>query len=469
MNQLQKTWYYIILFNVVFSVSVCAQKDISSFVNAENLKHAGISFKLVDLTTKKTIAAYNENMALIPASTMKLVTTAASIDLLGENYVYRTKLLYDGILTEQGVLKGNIYVEGVGDPTLGSEYLEEDKERFLKEWLAAIQKAGIRTISGNVVILDQLFGYNGVSSQWTWEDLGNYYAAGTYGISVFDNTYKLYLKSGAKGTKPAILKTQPVISDLNIDNHLVAATTDNDDAYIYGIPFSYDRSVSGTIPQNRASFVVKGDIPDPGYFLADTFISYLKQNGIKVEGKPTTFRLSPLKPKSTHELAMTSSKPLTEIIRVVNVRSNNHYAEHLFHTIEANFKTTIADFWTNKGLDTGALFMKDGSGLSPANAVSASFLTDVLVYMNEKSKYSESFYFSLPIAGREGTVTSFLKNTSLEGSARIKSGSIRDVQSYAGYIDAGGKRYAFALIVNHYNGARSNLRKQMEQLLVGLF
>jgi D-alanyl-D-alanine carboxypeptidase/D-alanyl-D-alanine-endopeptidase (penicillin-binding protein 4) len=113
--------------------------------------------------------------------------------------------------------------------------------------------------------------------------------------------------------------------------------------------------------------------------------------------------------------------------------------------------------------------MYDGSGISPANAVSACFLTDVLVYMYKKGGIKGAFYKSFPLAGKEGTVTSFLKNTPLAGKAHIKSGSITGVQSYSGYIEKDDKIYAFALIINHFSGERSNLRKEIEQLLINLF
>ncbi|MDR1436935.1 MAG: D-alanyl-D-alanine carboxypeptidase, partial [Candidatus Symbiothrix sp.] len=125
--------------------------------------------------------------------------------------------------------------------------------------------------------------------------------------------------------------------------------------------------------------------------------------------------------------------------------------------------------WEEKGLDASALFMCDGSGLSPLNAVSAGFLTDLLVYMYRTEGPSGAFSRSLPLAGQEGTVASFLKNTPLAGKARIKSGSITGVQSYSGYIEKNGGKYAFSLIINHFSGERPTLRKTVEELLNGLF
>ncbi|MCL1937570.1 MAG: D-alanyl-D-alanine carboxypeptidase/D-alanyl-D-alanine-endopeptidase [Candidatus Azobacteroides sp.] len=441
---------------------------LNAFLQGEQFKHAVISMKAVDLFTGKTLVAYNENCSLIPGSTMKLITTAAALEVMGPSFRYQTPLLYDGSI-EGSVLNGNLYIKGTGDPTLGSEFLGEDKESFLKDWYKGIQEAGIRSISGSVVVLDQLFGYEGISRKWLWEDLGNYYAPGIYGISVFDNMYRIYLQSYAQGTDTEILYTEPDMQHIFFTNQIKAGNFDADDYAIFGLPFSCERLLYGTIPANRNFFPVKGDIPDPGLFLARYFVSYLRNQGVEVKGAATTSRISFLFPKEEKELATTFSDDLASIVRVTNVRSNNHFAEHLYRRLKLVENIDIPDYWNAKGLDASALFMCDGSGISPADAISAGFLTDLLIYMNRKDAESTAFYESLPLAGKEGTVASFLKDTPLAEKAHIKSGSISKVQSYAGYVDKGGKRYAFAILVNQFTGKRADMRKQIEKLLVDLF
>jgi D-alanyl-D-alanine carboxypeptidase/D-alanyl-D-alanine-endopeptidase (penicillin-binding protein 4) len=434
------------------------------FLRSKSVKHAAVSFEMVDLSTGKKIAAHNANMALTPASNMKMVTTATALELLGKNFYFETPLSYDGVI-QNNILEGNLYIKGSGDPTLGSEFLEDDKEWFLRAWLAGIRRAGIKHISGNVIVLDQLYGYEGISPKWLVEDLGNYYAPGIYGISVFDNMYRVYLQSFNSGSVTSVLYTEPAMEDLQFTNTVTASLSNSDDAYISGTPFSNQRRLYGSIPVNRSSFAVKGDIPDPGLFLANYFRAYLQKNDIDVSGEATTYRLVPEEPKAQQELAVVRSPDLASIIRVVNVRSNNHYAEHLYKLLTIKDSIDIPAYWKAKGLDTPALFMYDGSGTSPANALSAGFLVQLLKYMDGKGK---DFYYSLPLAGKEGTVASFLKGTSLEGKARIKSGSITNVQSYSGYIEKGNKRYAFSIIVNNFTGKRRDLKHEMEKLLVGL-
>jgi len=457
---------------LLFNVWVIYAQMPSVFVNflsKNNLAHASVGFKAIDLSTKKVVVSYNENTSLTPASNMKLVTTATALEVLGSRFYFETPLLYDGFIQET-TLYGNLYIKGSGDPTLGSEFNNpEGKENFLKEWLEAIRHAGVRKITGNIVVLDQLFGYEGISPKWLWEDVGNYYAPGIYGISIFDNMYRVYLQSSSIDSLTAVLYTEPKITNLQLTNEVKASADPSDNSYFFGLPFSNEMRLYGTIPAHRSSFVVKGAIPDPGLFLAHYFFDYLQKNGITTEGEATTYRLNPVTPTEGKLLNAVHSVDLSSIVKTINVRSNNQYAEHLYKVLTVLDSIDIPRFWRKKGLDSDALFMYDGSGNSPQDAVSVEFLIDLLVYMDNQSKNSAVFYQSLPVAGRDGTVASFLKNTSLDRKARLKSGSISNVQSYSGYIENNGKRYAVSLIINNFTGKRSGLRKDIEQLFNGLF
>jgi D-alanyl-D-alanine carboxypeptidase/D-alanyl-D-alanine-endopeptidase (penicillin-binding protein 4) len=470
---MKRKFYYLFIFYVLFAgiepLSAQLPQAFRTFIQNKALRHAGIGFKAVDLATGKPFAAYNEQISLTPASNMKLLTTATALTVLGKEFCFETPLFYDGTI-QNGILEGNLYLQGSGDPTLGSEHFAESKEAFLLRYLDGIREAGIRSVTGSVIVLDHLFGYDkGVSPQWLYEDLGNYYAPGIYGISVFDNMYRVYLQSYSPGTKTSLLSMEPEIKGIFFTNDVVAGETNSEESYISGFPFASERRLYGAIPANRSSFPLKGDIPDPGLFLANYFTVYLQENGIEVKGEGNTARLGAPVPENRNILATVQSPALDSIVRIVNVKSNNHYAEHLFRLLNLVKNVDIPAYWEEKGLDASALFMYDGSGLSPLNAVSAGFLTDLLVYMDQAEGSSGAFFQSLPLAGKEGTVASFLKNTPLAGKARIKSGSITGVQSYSGYIEKDGKRYAFSLIINRFSGKRTELRKAIEQLLNGLF
>ena len=475
-NNMKKISFFC-LFAIGLIINLSAQNSaLNTFVKLPNLKHAGIGIEVIDLETGNVVCKHNENVSLRPASTLKLLTTASALEILSDKYKYRTSLYAVGNINENGTLEGFLFISGSGDPSLGSEYLNVDKEAFLRDWLVALQNAGIKKITGGIQVSANSDCYEPVSTKWILEDVGNYFAPEIYPVSIFDNTYRLYLKSGIPGTKPEIIRTEPEVN-LIFKNFLKAASNHADSAYIRGLPLVKERFLYGSIPSGKSDFAIKGAIPNPPLFLAEYVQKYLNKNGITVEGNFAESQRT-IAPDDIF-LHQTYSNSLSEIIKVTNFKSNNHFAESLFYTIGKE-KTNLSDctyipgqsasyikkFWENKGIDMSGAFVCDGSGLSPSNAVTAELLTGLLVYMSKKSSFSQTFYNSLPEAGKEGTVHNFLKTKKPGVTARIKSGSISNVQSYAGYIEKDGKKYAFAIIVNNFTGTRSSLRNQMEHFLL---
>ena len=436
-------------------------KPVQEFVQADILEYGNFSFYAIDLNSGKNIANYKGKVPLIPASVMKIVTSATAYEVLGEDFKLETKLLYQGKISDKGVLNGDLFIQGGGDPTLGSDGIAKKQDEFLKEWILAVKEAGIKEVKGDIVVLDDLFGYEGISGKWLWEDMGTDYAPITNGVSIFDNLYKIYLKSDNE--KVIVEKTIPNIKELTFDNEVTVSEDGKKDIYVRGIPFDNNRILRGIMPKNT-TVVVNSGIPDPGMFLGEYFKENLIKDGVKVSGKVVTSRISDKKLKHGEILAVTQSAPLSEILKVLLTRSDNHYAEHIFEILKLK-NIDITEFWKNKGINVDALVIYDGSGLSCADRLSTKFLTEVLMYMD---KTNSGFIDLLPIAGKEGTVAKFLVETPLAGNAKIKSGSMSGVQSYAGYIDKDGKKIAFAIVVNHWNGTRQQLRGEMEKLLNGI-
>ena len=455
---------------LLFSILTFAKSPLDGLVNNSLLQNANISLLVRDVATNTTVCEYHSKNSVVPASTMKLVTTATALELLGADFRFQTRLEVDGKVTADGVLNGNLYIRGGGDPTLGSEKLGDTT--FLVKWVEAIKNRGIRKINGRVIADAGLFDDEGVNPKWTWEDMGNYYAAGIYGISYLDNTYRLVLRSGSVGTTPTVLRVVPEIANLKIDNRLMSSSISFDSAYFYGAPHSDYRTVIGEIPANRAEFVTKGDIPNPALLLAQHFSDRLIQNDVAVRDLPTDSidRASERTTIYTHD-----SPPLSEIITETNVRSNNLYAECVFKYLALQNKAVatnaeavqvIKAFWKSKGLSVDQLFMYDGSGLSPSDAVSAQFFVELLSYMQTKSLNKDVFFRSLPVAGENGTLKSFLLKTPLQGKVHAKSGTISRVKSYAGYIDNKGKQLVFALLINNPNGSSKAVTRKMEEFLL---
>ena len=448
----------------------------------------GASFSLIvkDVKEGKTVYSYDTDRLLSPASVLKTVTTATALEILGEDYRYPTSLEYDGTL-QDGVLHGNLYIKGSGDPSLGSSHFAPEQNKFLATWIAALQKAGIKQITGSVISDESIFDTEGISIKWLREDMGNYYAAGSYGISVFDNLYKLSLQTGPAGTQPSVKGTDPDIPSICFKNYLKALSVSSDSAYIIGSPFDNVRYLYGVLPANREQYVLKGDIPDPALFMAEYLTARLRQKGIRVDGAPSCYRMEMeqnrwKKQERTH-VVTTYSPTLGEIASVCNHVSHNLFADALLKTVGLQYKPrrnevissfgrgvqVVKEYWEKKGLDDFLLKMHDGCGAAPADKVSAAFIGELLVYMATQSDVSDAFIASLPQAGVEGSVRNLLKGTKLQGNARLKSGGMTGVRSYAGYITKDGKTYAVAVFSNNYSCSMGQMTKGLEKLLLQLF
>lgn len=448
----------------------------------------GASFSLVvkDVQEGRTVYSYDTDRLQSPASVLKTVATATALEILGEDYRYPTTLEYDGIL-ENGTLEGNLYIKGSGDPSLGSSHFAPGQNKFLSTWIAALQKAGIKHITGSVISDESIFDTEGVSIKWLREDMGNYYAPGSYGISIFDNMYKLSLQTGAAGTRPVLKGTEPDIPFIRFKNYLKAAPVSSDSAYIIGAPLDDVRYLYGVLPANREAYALKGDIPDPALYLARYLTDQLQQKGIRVDGSPSCYRIeveeNRWKKGERKEIVTTYSPTLREIASICNHVSHNLYADALVKTVGLQYKPrrnemissfgrgvqVVKEYWEKKGLDVFPLRMNDGSGLAPADKVSAGFMGELLVYMATESAVSDAFIASLPQAGIEGSVRNFLKGSKLQGKAHLKSGGITGVRSYAGYITKDGKTYAVAVFSNNYSCPMSRMTRALEKLLLQLF
>lgn len=479
--------------SVVLQMRAQVPQPVRQLLSAPYMKGATFSLVVKDLLGGRTVYSYDKDRKVSPASVLKTVATATALEILGDDYRFPTSLEYEGTIKD-GVLYGNLYIKGSGDPSLGSAHFAPDRStysparnKFVPEWIAALKKAGIRKITGAVVSDERIFDTEGSSIKWLREDMGNYYAPGSYGLSVFDNMYKLYLKTGAPGTRPVVKGTDPIVPSIRFTNYLKAGAVASDSAYIIGAPLADERYLYGVVPAGRESYVLKGDIPDPALFLARYLTACLKREGIAVGKDASCYRIESeagrWETAERKTIVTTWSPALREIASVTNHVSHNLFADALVKTVGLQYTPrknevissfergvrVVTGYWEKKGLDVFPLRMYDGSGLAPADKVSAEFIADLLVYMATESEASEAFIESLPQAGVEGSVRNFLKGSELQGKARLKSGGITGVRSYAGYITKDGKRYAVAVFSNNYSCSMGQMTKGVEKLLRQIF
>jgi len=450
---------YLIVVSIFLSLSMEAQSISSSVIEAyrklvtdSTMKYASIGLLVIDYETHDTIISRNERTGLAPASTQKLFTSIAGFELLGSSYTYQTTLAYEGKI-EKGILNGNLLVMGSGDPTLGSWRWNSTRgDKIVNDWLHAIRKAGIIKVRGGISGRASIEYKDGIPGGWIWDDIGNYYGAGSYVINWRENQYDLILQSDNQiGGKVKVIDSKPSsILKRNFRNELKAAEKGSgDNAYIYYPVVGNTFLLKGTIPIGEKNFTISGASHDPGSDL----LSEIRQKA----GNITTTHVS--FPSAKQAIIHTTSSPVFDSINYWFMKKSiNLYGEALIKTI-AFQKTGIAstetgidilkEFWDSKKIDKESLQILDGSGLSPQNRVTVSALVEALYYAKKQSWFP-SFYNSLPVINK----------------MTMKSGSIGGARSYAGYhTSTTGKNYIFAIIVNNYSGSSSAAIKKMFALL----
>lgn len=459
----------IILSFTIINSAMAQNSAITEFVNSDNLTQASVGFLVKDITNGKVVAHYQENTDRNPASVTKIITTASAMEMLTDTFRFKTNIEYCGTISDS-ILHGDLYIRGGGDPTLGSAHAPVTCD-FFSEALIALQQKGIKQITGHIVGDATVFREDGAPFHWLVEDIGSSYSPTPSGLNIQDNLLGIVISSDSTGISctnctPFTSLMQPKIEMTQAPKEKSWRMTKTD--------FSWNPTLRGNLPMDSKQYI-KTEMPEPALFLADSMRNMLLAAGIEVALEATTTKW--YKRDSIRDtLFIHKSNTLKEIERVTNYKSNNLYAECIFLTLSKQQDTidpcvgwrsanVISKYWTSKGLEANRIFQVDGSGLSMKNAISPKFMVDVLTYMHTSSKYQKQFLYTLPTAGRNGTVASFMKGTALDGKAFVKSGSMERVQNYAGYINANGKWYAFCIMVSNFTGVRKPLVKQIATLI----
>jgi serine-type D-Ala-D-Ala carboxypeptidase/endopeptidase (penicillin-binding protein 4) len=466
----------IILLSFLLLPVFSQEKAFKSFLADSVMQHAAVSFLIMDSDSGKIVFEHNSGKSLIPASVMKLITTSAALELLGPDHTFKTSIGYTGKISRLfKTLDGNIIIKGGGDPSLGSINFEEYYAGFTDKWITELQKLRIKDVTGRVITDDSYFDYLPVPAKWLWEDAGNYYGAGAYGLSIFDNTYEIHLSVSTDTTQLFITGITPAECRFEFSNWLTAAGT-ADKGYVFAAPYSTNGWLAGTLPSNLKDFTLKASIADPPLIMSKLIDQKLRDAGITVKNEPSTARLiqSPIKAE-VRTISEITSPPLDEIIEVLNHESVNLYAEHLVKEIGKVYGKSgstekgiqcITEFLNLSGISTEGLFIEDGSGLSPLNAINAEGIVALLYFMKMKGKYFNEFYSSLPEAGKEGTLKNRFTDPVFESNLRAKSGSMTRVRSYAGYFkSASGKEMIFCILVNNFQGTHNVIIHHIEEIL----
>jgi serine-type D-Ala-D-Ala carboxypeptidase/endopeptidase (penicillin-binding protein 4) len=455
------------------------------FRRDKSLLNANISFLVIDLDKDTIFQAYNDSVSLPAASTVKLFSTASAIEILGKDYQPKTKVYSNVSLDTIGVLEGDLIVKGAADISLGSQYFSSDDtlNRVMTLWADTLYKLGLRRVKGKLIGDGSAFGYRGAPDGWTWEDLGNYYGAFPSGLSIYDNMVRYYFYVGPSRTRPVLTSTFPLIPNLVLRNNLLSLNGVGDNSLIYGGPYSYERTIRGSLGSNNRSFLVKGSMPDPENQFLNALKEELQKRGVIIDGEAVGLRTigdnvnTPIDYSNKVTLYEHVGKSVADVAYWTNMKSINVFAETLTSWIGLenngdgsveNGVSVIENYWKNKIYSNG-LDLTDGSGLSRSNSVNARNFCSLLHYMYH-SNNKDVFLNTLPVAGQTGTLSYFCKGQCSEGKIMAKSGTMRRIKSYAGYVNTvSGKRLAFALIVTNYSCSNNAIMKKMEAVMNAMY
>ncbi len=433
---------------------------------------AVVSVVLYDLDADSVIVNHQGNLALPPASILKVWTTAAALSTLRPEFRFKTDIGYQGDVLADA-MEGDLMITGFGDPTLGSYHFHDDGfDNIFIKIFEELRVRDIKHITGDIVGQGGYYSHDRIPAGWPYQDLGNYYGAFCSGLNIADNLF--YLKLKQKMMPGAAIEewtVYPIVPDLVLDSYLTSGEKGSgDNAYIMGGPFQTHRYLQGTIPPGNAHFTIKGSVPDPALFFSINLKLFLESKGISIDGAAKSTYSKP----SKSNLFFTMDSPdLLNIVKKTNEKSINLFAEglgmYLARDEQNNKSSWLINFWKNKGIDVDGCRLSDFSGLSPDNAISGVSMIDVLKYIYHNDSLKDMITASLPVAGRTGTLRSFLDKSPAEGKVMAKSGLISGVRNYAGYIEKNDRTYAFCAMTQNPTCKSYTVRTKLESLVESLY
>ncbi|NMB81469.1 MAG: D-alanyl-D-alanine carboxypeptidase/D-alanyl-D-alanine-endopeptidase [Ignavibacteria bacterium] len=459
---------FVLILLILFTSSSFSQKttklekEISNVLSSEFFKSCQIAIDVFDLTSNKSLLSKNEKLLLRPASTLKLLTTSASLLFLND-FQFHTSFFYKGELRDS-ILVGDIFVVGGLDP----DFTSKDLDSVVIE----IRKSGIKEIRGNIIAdvtaIDSLFWGNG----WMWDD--DPFPSSPYlsALNINDNSIKVIYEPGFRD-KPEIVNTIPKTKFVEVINNSV---TKENKITPFKITRDWINRSNKIIVNGELSFNEKpGDVLINIFNPTNYFLTLLKEsfekNKISFNGD---IKFSTI-PDGVKELFI-FNRNLDSIIVNVNKNSDNLSAEMLLRGMSLKYYgkpasaekgiKLIDSLFTITGMDPKIFKVVDGSGLSFYNLISAEALTQVLKYVYQKKNDAfTKLYNSLPISGVDGTLKGRMKNSPLFKNVRAKTGSISGVSTLSGYLtNKSNHLIAFTIMMQNFTGSSKTARETQDKI-----
>jgi serine-type D-Ala-D-Ala carboxypeptidase/endopeptidase (penicillin-binding protein 4) len=439
----------------------------------------------------RVLYARNAEHLFQPASNMKLFTTAAALEKLGPDFVFRTTVESASPPDAEGRV-GNLILVGRGDPNLSGRVLPYQynsepatpADAALRDLAAQVAARGVRQVTGDIVADDRYFLYEPISHDWAADDLQWGYGAPVTALAFNDNSLYFHALPGAKQGDAAKVWLDPVPDYYRLNNRLETSSPGTDaEIFVERLPWSMDLDVWGEIPAGAPQTDDTVAIADPPRLAAELFKQALEARGVSVQGKVKVLeltrvqaagRVDPFAVSGTRTvLAERKSVPLREEIQVINKVSQNLHAEMLLRTLGREVKNygsltvglqLLDEFVQDIGIQPGETYFADGSGLSPQDLVSPGALVKLLVYMAHSSN-RDVYFDSLPVAGVDGTLAERFQFSSAAGKIHAKTGTLTHVNTLSGYMQLpSGRRLAFSILADNHDQTSAETLKTLDAI-----
>jgi D-alanyl-D-alanine carboxypeptidase/D-alanyl-D-alanine-endopeptidase (penicillin-binding protein 4) len=443
---------------------------------------------IADANTGQVLFEQNADRYFVPASNMKLFTTALALATLGPDFRFRTTL---ESLTEpaaDGKIAGPLYLVGRGDPNLSNRKFPFDlkeefvgpSEKVIVELAEAIAAKGVKEITGDIVGDDSYFPRDRYPNGWEIDDMVWEYGAAISAIVLDDNTVQLTLTPGNNAGDRVDAVVAPTAPEFTVDNQVITSATGvKPDLILKREPGSNVVTVLGTLPAKSNQRKLTLAIQEPALHAAAMLKRLLQDRGIKVSGTVRQLSLPPGPPEGEKRVVLAEhlSIPLGQSVKLVNKISQNLHTEMLLRTAArqngvwstpeelANF---AARFYSIAGIPPGDVVQTDGSGLSRHDLVTPRAVVALLLHV-QRQPWFGAYFESLPVAGIDGTLEDRMKNSIAVGRLHAKTGSVEHVRTRSGYADLpSGRRLVFSFLSNNMGSKSHEATDALDALSIAM-
>jgi len=431
-------------------------------------------------STGKILESYNHDKLVRPASNLKLLTSAAVLDKLGPDYTYKTTMY--GLGYQEGrKWRGDIIIEGTGDPAISGKFYDGDKFYVFEQFYRTLDSLGIYYIDGNLIGNTSLFDEQPYPKGWNWDDLSFYYGVEISALSFNENAVDLEVFADDEVGESPRIQWFPFDTDyVNFLNEQVITPshTEYDEFY---------RRILGT-----NTIILRSKLPQGYYeeeslsvmnaplFFMDTFKKYLEDGDIELGGRILIDNREPVAGDNYRVLERHESPPLKELLKEVNKESNNFYTEMMLKTAAAeHFQTKgttelgislVKEYAFDMGMDTTKIEMTDGSGMSPSTLIKVQDISKMLVDIRKDSSFFNIYKETLSRPGIDGSLENRFKKHPVRHHILGKTGYVSGVRALSGYLKSStGKPLIFSIVTNNFTEKTSYIDVLHERVLKEIY